>query len=153
MSNPQVLTTLHALRHAPGVLGSFLWMDDGRLVAADVTPARPAAQLQMVARRLASIATAYASAGQCLEHVTLVYEQYQLHISGLANASLVVVLTRACSLPTVLPVIDDVLRELSRMPELGLATSTQRTPVTTILEPERLQPDAARSYRGGRILE
>jgi hypothetical protein len=153
MSNPQVLTTLHALRHAPGVLGSFLWMDDGRLVAADVTPARPAAQLQMVARRLASIATAYASAGQCLEHVTLVYEQYQLHISGLANASLVVVLTRACSLPTVLPVIDDVLRELSRMPELGLTTSTQRTPVTTILEPERLQPDAARSYRGGRILE
>lgn len=152
MSNPQVLTTLHALRHAPGVLGSFLWMDDGRLMAADVTPARPAAQLQMVARRLASIATAYASAGQCLEHVTLVYEQYQLHISGLANASLVVVLTRACSLPTVLPVIDDVLRELSRMPELGLAT-TQSPPVTTIYEQDRLQPDAARSYRGGRILE
>jgi hypothetical protein len=153
MSNPQVLATLHALRHAPGVLGSFLWMDDGRLVAADVTPARPAAQLQLVARKLASIATAYASAGQCLEHVTLMYEQYQLHISGLANASLVVVLTRACSLPTVLPVIDDVLRELSRMPGLGLATSMQSTPVTTIHEPERLQPDAARSYRGGRILE
>ena len=150
MSNPQALAVLHALRHAPGVLGSFLWMDDGRLMAADVTPARPAAQLQMVARRLASIATAYASAGQCLEHVTLTYEQYQLHISGLANASLVVVLTRACSLPTVLPVIDDVLRELSRMPELGLASSTS---AMSLNEPERLQPEAARSYRGGRILE
>jgi hypothetical protein len=150
MNNTHVLTTLHGLRHAPGVLGSFLWMDDGRLVAADVTPARSPAQLQMVARRLASIATAYASAGQCLEHVTLVYEQYQLHLSGLANASLVVVLTRACSLPTVLPVIDDVLRELSRMSELGLAPIT---PLTSFNEPERVQPEAARSYRGGRILE
>ena len=150
MSNTHVLSALHALRHAPGVLGSFLWMDDGRLVAADVTPSRPAAQLQMVARRLASIATAYASAGQCLEHVTLVYEQYQLHISGLANASLVVVLTRACSLSTVLPVINDVLRELSRLPELGLAPQTS---VAQLHEPERAQPEAARSYRGGRILE
>jgi hypothetical protein len=153
MNNAHVLNTLHALRHAPGLLGSFLWMDDGRLVAADVTPGRPPAVLQLVTRRLASIATAYASAGQCLEHVTLVYDQYQLHISGLANASLVVVLTRACSLPTVLPVIDDVLRELSRTPELGLAPLTPVAPTTPFNEPERVQPEAARSYRGGRILE
>lgn len=153
MNNAHVLNTLHALRHAPGLLGSFLWMDDGRLVAADVTPGRPPAVLQMVTRRLASIATAYASAGQCLEHVTLVYDQYQLHISGLANASLVVVLTRACSLPTVLPVIDDVLRELSRMPELGLAHVPAPNPATPFNEPERVPPEASRSYRGGRILE
>lgn len=150
MSNAHVLSVLLGLRHAPGLLGSFLWMDDGRLLAADVTPSRPAAQLQMVARRLASIANAYASAGQCLEHVTLVYDQYQLHVSGLGNASLVVVLTRACSLPTVLPVIDDVLRELSRMPELGLIPPAGAAPFH---EPDQLQPEAARSYRGGRILE
>lgn len=150
MTHTYISSALHALRHAPGVLGSFLWMDDGRLVAADVTPSRPAVQLQMVARKLASIANAYASAGQCLEHVTLVYEQYQLHVCGLGNASLVVVLTRACSLPTVSPVIEDVLRELSRMPELGIAL---QTPVTPFGEPDRVQPEAARSYRGGRILE
>ena len=149
MTSSHVLRTLHALRHAPGVLGSFLWLDDGRLVAADLTPGRMPAVMQMATRRLSAIATAYASAGECLEHVTLAYDQYQLHISGLANASLVVVLTRACSLPTVLPVIDDVLRELSRMPELGVALAIS----TTFNEPERTQPEAARSYRGGRILE
>lgn len=147
MSQPHALNVLHGLRHAPGVLGSFLWTDDDRLLAADVTPGRPPALLQMVTRRLASIATAYASAGQCLEHVTLVYEQYQLHVSGLAQASLVVVLTRACSLSTVLPVIDDVLRELSRTPELGLTTIAQ------LEGAGRMANEAARSYRGGRILE
>lgn len=147
MYNSRVMNALHGLRHAPGVLGSFLWMDDGRLVAADLTPGRPPALLEMATRRLASMATAYASAGECLEHVTLAYEQYQLHICGLASASLVVVLTRTCSLPTILPVIDDVLRELSRMPELGLASTMP------FGEAQRVQPGAARSYRGGRILE
>jgi predicted regulator of Ras-like GTPase activity (Roadblock/LC7/MglB family) len=149
MTNSRVLSTLHALRHVPGVFGSFLWMDDGRLMAADLTPGRTAEVMQIATRRLAAIATAYASAGECLQHVTLAYQQYQLHISGLANASLVVVLSRACSLPTILPVIDDVLRELTRMPELGLA----RMGVTAFNEPARPQPVAARSYRGGRIFE
>ena len=147
MSNTRVMAALHALRHAPGVLGSFLWMDDGRFVAADLTPGRAPAVMQMATRRLASIATAYASAGECLEHVTLAYEQYQLHVSGLANASLVVVLTRSCSLPTILPMVDEVLHELSAVPELGLA------PSVPFSEPEPAPPDATRSYRGGRFLE
>jgi hypothetical protein len=146
MSNTHVLSTLYALRHVPGVLGSFLWMDDGRLVASDLTPGRPHAVLQMATRRLASVATAYASAGECLEHITLAYDQYQLHISGMANASLVVVLTRTCSLPLLTPVVDSVLRELGRLPELRVAAP--------FAEAERVQTEAsARSYRGGRILE
>jgi hypothetical protein len=150
MSNTHVISALHALRHAPGVLGSFLWMDDGRLVAADLTPGRAPAVLQMATRRLASMATAYASAGECLEHITLAYDQYQLHISGMANASLVVVLTRTCAVQPLLPVIDAVLLELGRLPELRVAP-----PLALATEDRtRAQPDAsARSYRGGRIVE
>ncbi|HET8933353.1 MAG TPA: hypothetical protein VFN67_07945 [Polyangiales bacterium] len=143
MSHARLVSTLHALRHVQGVLGSFLWMDDGRLVASDLTPGRSPAVLQMATRRLASIATAYASAGECLDHLTLTFDKYQLHISGVANASLVVVLARACSREGLIPMIEAVLRELGRMPELGLATPL------TAADPGL----AGRSYRGGRILE
>jgi hypothetical protein len=143
MSNARVVSTLHALRHVPGVLGSFLWMDDGRLVASDLTPGRAPAVLQMATRRLAAIAAAYASAGECLDHLTLTYDNYQLHISGVANASLVVVLARSCAREGLMAMIEAVLRELGRMPELGLMT-----PLTAAD-----QDPGARSYRGGRVLE
>ena len=143
MSHARLVSTLHALRHVPGVLGSFLWMDDGRLVASDLTPGRAPAVLQMATRRLACIAAAYASAGECLDHLTLTFDQYQLHISGVANASLVVVLARACTREGLAPMIEAVLRELGRMPELGMAT-----PLTAAD-----RGSTGRSYRGGRILE
>jgi hypothetical protein len=147
MGQARMVETMQALRHVPGVYGSFLWMDDGKLLAVDLASNRPPAVLQMATRKLAAVAAAYASAGECLEDITLAYDKYQLHISGLANASLVVVLTRACSLHTVVPVIDAVLRDLGRMPELSAATQAQLRAAD--------QPPAppGRSYRGGRILE
>ena len=143
MSNARLVSTLHALRHVPGVLGSFLWMDDGRLVASDLTPGRAPAVLQLATRRLAAIAAAYANAGECLDHLTLTYDQYQLHISGVANASLVVVLARSCTREGLSPMIESVLRELGRMPGLGLLTPLAAAE----------QGAAERSYRGGRVLE
>jgi hypothetical protein len=146
-----LITTLQALRHVPGVLGSFLWMDEGRLVVADLVPPRPAATLELATRKLASIAAAYAASGECLEHITVAYDSYQLHISGVGNASLVTLLTRSCSLHALTPVIEAVLRELRRLPELGVHVPNDRAPLPAARAPE-LDP-AARSYRGGRIIE
>jgi hypothetical protein len=146
MASYRLVSTLHALRHVPGVLGSFLWMGDGRLLASDLTPGPAASVLQLASKRLASVAAAYASAGECLEHITLAYEKYQLHISGVADATLVVVLTRASTVSVVVPAIDAVLRELGRMPELGM--------VSPLGAADGAQAAAAaRSYRGGRIFE
>src|ERR1700759_4295555 len=97
MINSRLIATLQALRHVPGVVGSFLWMDGSGLVASDMVPQRDAASLDLATRALANLSMAFAGSGECLEHITLGYDNYQLHIAGVGNASLVVVLTRACS--------------------------------------------------------
>jgi hypothetical protein len=155
MINPRLVTTLQALRHVYGVVGSLLYMDDERLVAADLVPQRAPVTLELAARALANLASAFASSGECLELITIAYDNYQLHISGVGNASLVVASTHACSVQTLTPVVEAVLRELSRMPELGLqvpAEQAQRLRLTAAYQQPPLDP-AARLYRGRRITE
>lgn len=153
MIHSRLITTLQALRHVPGVVGSFLWMDDERLVAADMLPQRDPAKLELATRALAGLASAYATSGECLEHITLGYDNYQLHISGVGNASLVVVLTHACSPQSLTPVVEAVLRELSRMPELGLQIPAEQAQRLQLVAAAPQLDPAARSYRGRRITE
>lgn len=153
--NPRLITTLQALRHVSGVVGSFLYMDDERLVAADLVPPRAPVTLELTTRALAQLANAFASSGECLELITIGYDNYQLHLSGVGNASLVVVSTYACSPQLLTPVVEAVLRELSRMPELGLQIppeQAQRLQLPAAFQQPPLDP-AARSYRGRRITE
>ena len=153
MIHSRLIATLQALRHVPGVVGSFLWMDDERLVAADMLPQRDPSKLQHATRALAGLASAYASSGECLEHITLGYDNYQLHISGVGNASLVVVLTHSCSPQSLTPVVEAVFRELSRMPELGLQIPTEQAQRLQLVAAAPQLDPAARSYRGRRITE
>ena len=154
MNNSRLITTLQALRHVPGVIGSFLWMDEERLVAADMVPPLSSATLDLAARGLSSLATAFAGSGECLEHITVSYDNYQLHISGVGNASLVVLMSYACSTQTLAPLAEGVLRELSRLPELGLQVPPEQAQRMQLAAaaPVSLEP-GARSYRGRRITE
>ena len=153
MIHSRLITTLQALRHVPGVVGSFLWMDDERLVAADMLPQRDPVKLELATRALAGLASAYAGSGECLEHITLGYDNYQLYIAGVGNASLVVVLRHGCSPQSLTPVVEAVLRELSRMPELGLQIPAEQAQRLQLIAAAPQLDPAARSYRGRRITE
>lgn len=151
--------TMHSLRDAPGVIGSVLWAPDGSLVAADLSPPRSEAVMQAVAARLQRLVEAHASVGALLEGLTLRYDACCVHICGVANASLAVLLGSPSQLPALKLMLGHVVRELCRTPELAALavppqqptnTTTNTTTATTATTTTTTITEAASGVNGGR---
>jgi predicted regulator of Ras-like GTPase activity (Roadblock/LC7/MglB family) len=138
---------LHQLRAVTGVLGSFVWAHDGTLIAADLVPARSEAVLMAVAARLQRLVEAYCNVGEQLECLTLGLQGCRVHVSGVANASVAVLVASSVQLPALRLTVARVLRELGQLPEL----SAFMPPVTTTVAAEPTALPSPRLYRGQRI--
>jgi len=150
MNSSGLAVTMHMLRDAPGVIGSLLWAQDASLVAADLVPTRSEAIMQAVATRLQRLVEAHASVGALMEGLTLHYETCCIHICGVSNASLAVLLRSPSHLPALKLTLRHVLRELCRAPEVAalaavVPASVPAVPVpTSHVDPGR----TGRLYRG-----
>jgi predicted regulator of Ras-like GTPase activity (Roadblock/LC7/MglB family) len=150
MTHP-FLAILKSLRDIEGVLGSFIWLADGRLLASDVPETCPAETLEAVASRVQRLCDAFAAAGDRFDGTTLAYPQYKLHVTGVEGAFVGTVLSNAVNMSALKMALSLARRELvSVLTDPAAATSV----VSFDLEEPVLTPDdgeRARSYRGQRV--
>jgi predicted regulator of Ras-like GTPase activity (Roadblock/LC7/MglB family) len=146
---PHLLPTLKSLRDVEGVLGSFLWLEDGRVIASDVPAGCPDATLEAVARRAQRLCEAFVSVGDRFESTTLAYAHYKLHVCMVEWSYLGVIVSSHVNRSALEMAVALARREVAHL----LATG----PMSDLLEPddapEEVPPDAegTRSYRGLRV--
>jgi predicted regulator of Ras-like GTPase activity (Roadblock/LC7/MglB family) len=148
--NQSLLTILRSLRDIEGVLGSFIWLRDGRLLASDVPEACPPETLEAVAERVQRLCDALASTGDVFDSTTVAFAQYKLHVSLLDQAFIGTVLTSHVNMSALKMAVELARRQLSTVRlqvELQPMAADDRAP-TPLDEDER---NARRSYRGQRL--
>jgi predicted regulator of Ras-like GTPase activity (Roadblock/LC7/MglB family) len=146
--NQSLLTILRSLRDIEGVLGSFVWFRDGRLLASDVPDACPATTLVAVGERVQRLFDALVSTGDAFDSATLAFAQYKLHVSTLERAFIGTVLTSQVNMSALKMAVELARRQLSGL-TLGLQPSAaDDRPALPADDDDR---NARRSYRGQRI--
>jgi predicted regulator of Ras-like GTPase activity (Roadblock/LC7/MglB family) len=148
--NHPLLTILRSLRDIEGVLGSFIWLQDGRLLASDVPESCPPATLQAVAERVQRLYDALVSTGDTFDNTTLAYSQYKLHVCAVKDAFIGAVLSSHVNMSALKMAVALARRDLSAMlidPRLQDAINSVGRPP----EPPANERPAGRSYRGHRI--
>ena len=79
--NPALLAILRSLRDIDGVLGSFIWLADGRVLASDMPEHCSLGALEAVAARMNRLTGALGDTRQ-FETATLGFAQVRLHVCG-----------------------------------------------------------------------
>jgi hypothetical protein len=143
-----LLPTLKSLRDIEGVLGSFVWFEDGRVVASDVPSGCSAATLEAVATRVQRLCEAFVSVGDRFESTTLAFAHYKLHVCTIEWAYLGIVVSRQVNRSAL-----DMAVTLARR---DVASLLAQGPISGLLEPDeppevRQDPEGMRSYRGLRV--
>jgi predicted regulator of Ras-like GTPase activity (Roadblock/LC7/MglB family) len=151
MTHP-LLAILKSLRDIEGVLGSFIWLSDGRLLASDVPESCPPETLEAVASRVQRLCDAFVSAGDRFDSTTLAFAQYKLHVCGIEGAFVGTVLASHVNMSALKMALTLARRELVAVltdPVPGRASA-----LSLDLGGEELEPtdrEGARSYRGQRV--
>jgi hypothetical protein len=154
--NHPLLTILRSLRDIDGVLGSFIWLKDGRLLASDVPASCPPETLQAVGERVQRLCDALVNTGEVFNGATLAYSQYKLHVCGVDEAFIGAVLSNRVNMSALKMAVALARRELCAT----LLDPTLQRALTTAIDARSSrapQPNnsqerpAARSYRGHRI--
>jgi predicted regulator of Ras-like GTPase activity (Roadblock/LC7/MglB family) len=151
--NHPLLAILSTLRDIEGVLGSFIWLTDGTLLASDVPESCPPATLQAVGGRVQRLCDAFVNASDRFEGTTLAFSQYKLHVCTVDDAFIGVVLSSQVNMSALKMAVALARRELSTAladPYSYRAPST-RVPLSTNKTSDVHDHDGVRSYRGQRL--
>ena len=149
--NHPFLTILRALRDIEGVLGSFIWLADGRLLASDVPETCPPETLEAVASRVQRLCDAFVSAGDRFDGTTIAFAQYKLHVCGVEGAFVGTVLASYVNMSALKMALTLARRELVAVltdPAPGHAAAMSLDLGDPQVTNDR---EGARSYRGQRV--
>jgi hypothetical protein len=147
--NHPLLIILRSLRDIEGVLGSFIWLQDGRLLASDIPESCPRETLYAVGERVQRLYDALVSTGDTFDSTTLAYSQYKLHVCAAKDAFIGAVLSSHVNMSALKMAVALARRDLSAMlidPRLQDAINA-----VDRAEPPANERAAGRSYRGQRI--
>jgi predicted regulator of Ras-like GTPase activity (Roadblock/LC7/MglB family) len=148
--NHSLIAILASLRDIEGVLGSFIWLSDGQVLATDMPEDCQPETIDAVAARVQRLCEAFTGMGQHFESTTLAFAQYRLHVCTQEHAFVAAVLANHVNMAALKMAAKLALRELSFL-LAHPSTTRARLPAA---KPEDQQPPAtsgARSYRGQRL--
>jgi predicted regulator of Ras-like GTPase activity (Roadblock/LC7/MglB family) len=148
--NHSLIAILASLRDIEGVLGSFIWLSDGQVLATDMPEDCQPGTIEAVAARVQRLCEAFSSLGRQFEGTTLAFAQYRLHVCAVDHAFIAVVLASHVNMSALKMAATLALRELSSV------LSRPRTARISLPEPKpgHEEPPTAhggRSYRGQRL--
>jgi predicted regulator of Ras-like GTPase activity (Roadblock/LC7/MglB family) len=149
--NHRLIAILGSLRDIEGVLGSFIWLSDGQLLASDMPDNCPPATLQAVAARVQRLTDAFVSMGQRFESTTLAFAHYRLHVCATDRAFIGAVLAKQVNMSALKMAATLALRDLSTELARPVAAHASNTWTSPIPQQDPPAPAGGRSYRGQRL--
>jgi predicted regulator of Ras-like GTPase activity (Roadblock/LC7/MglB family) len=149
--NHRLIAILGSLRDIEGVLGSFIWLSDGQLLASDMPDNCPTATLQAVGARVQRLCDAFVSMGQQFESTTLAFAHYRLHVCTTDHAFIGAVLAKQVNMSALKMAATLALRDLSTELARPVASHALHTWTSPTPRQEPPAPAGARSYRGQRL--
>jgi len=154
--NHSLISILASLRDIEGVLGSFIWLSDGQLLATDMPEDCQPKTIEAVAARVQRLYEAFSSVGHGFESTTVAFAQYRLHVCAVDQAFVAAVLGSHVNMSALKMAATLALRELAVVlshPRTGRAvlpaTQPARAPRESGEQP--LSAGVSRSYRGQRL--
>jgi predicted regulator of Ras-like GTPase activity (Roadblock/LC7/MglB family) len=153
--NHRLIAILGSLRDIEGVLGSFISLTGGQLLASDMPENCSPATLEAVAARVQRLCDAFVSMGQQFESTTLAFAHYRLHICATESAFIGAVLAKQVNMSALKMAATLALRDLSTElshPHPAQAAHAAHTwTLASTPQEEPPAPAGARSYRGQRL--
>jgi hypothetical protein len=149
-----LLPSLHALRDIDGVMGSFVWRNDGLVLAWDVPASCPKATLEAVAQRMQRLCDAFCSIGDAFQGTTIAFAHYKLHVSRCDGAYVAVVLSQQINMSALKMALNLTCHDLADvLLDVELEPLIEADAQDTSHAASQAEPNNVRLYRGQRITE
>jgi predicted regulator of Ras-like GTPase activity (Roadblock/LC7/MglB family) len=149
-----VRATLGTLKDVAGIMGSFLFTDDGRLVAREIPPLFDDAALSEASGRLTRLRETFAAVGDSLDVAVLRFRDHKLYLKMLGSGMLCIVAEGAVNMPALRMAANLVSRRVA--PALERVAHSPRPIAAPAASPPEaraaLAPPGMRRFRG-RTLE
>jgi predicted regulator of Ras-like GTPase activity (Roadblock/LC7/MglB family) len=149
-----VPATLGTLRDVAGITGSFVFGDDGRLVAREIPPLFDDAALAEASGRLTRLRDTFAAVGDTLEVAVVRFRDHKLYLKTLGGGMLCIVADGGVNMPALRMAANLVSRRIGPAVERAAREPTPLPPPipeTPALEPRHLAheaPPGMRRFRG-----
>jgi predicted regulator of Ras-like GTPase activity (Roadblock/LC7/MglB family) len=133
-----VRASLGTLRDVTGIMGSFVFGEDGRLVAREIPPLFDDAALVEASGRLTRLRDTFAAIGDTLEVAVVRFRDHKLYLKTLTGGMLCIVAEGAVNMPA--------LRMAANLVGRRIGPSVERAALSAPLPvPEEAPPPEARS--------
>jgi len=146
--SPQLVASLGTLKDVAGIMGSFVFTEDGRLVAREIPPLFDDTSLVEAGGRLTRLRETFAAIGDHLEVAVVRFRDHKLYLKVLGPGMLCIVAEGGVNMPALRMAANLVGRRI--VPALERATQ-EPTPAIPAPPPERqpgLAPPGMRRFRG-----
>jgi predicted regulator of Ras-like GTPase activity (Roadblock/LC7/MglB family) len=105
--------SLSTLRDVAGITGSFVFTNDGSLVAREIPPLFDDAALSEASGRLTRLRDTFAAAGDTLELAVVRFRDYKVYLKALGSGMLCIVADGAVNMPALRMAANLVARRIS----------------------------------------
>jgi len=146
-------TSLGTLRDVAGIMGSFVFAEDGRLVAREIPPLFDDAALVEASGRLTRLRDTFAAVGDTLDVAVVRFRDHKLYLKTLTGGMLCIVAEGAVNMPALRMAANLVGRRIGPVVERASHLPPAPAEVVEAAPPEpRSGPHAAppgmRRFRG-----
>lgn len=163
------MQVLHDLRDIPGVYGSFVIADSGQMIGRDLPSVFEDGLLSHTGSRIVRLCETLENGGDPLEHLTLRFTEYRLHVRRAPRGLLCVIASETVNVPALRMALSLVARRLpipgpaaesepprtlrssqtpSAAPPPVAASHSTYPPVGAGAVTEPARPKPVRTYRG-----
>jgi predicted regulator of Ras-like GTPase activity (Roadblock/LC7/MglB family) len=147
----ELQTSLGALKDVAGILGSFVFTEDGRLVAREIPAIFDDGALAEASGRLTRLRETFAAVGDDLDVAVVRFRDHKLYLKKLAAGMLCIVAEGGVNMPALRMAANLVSRRIGPVVEnVSLALPASPAPETPPPEarPAPLAPPGMRRFRG-----
>ncbi len=149
MTGADVSTSLGTLKDVAGIMGSFVFLGDGQLVAREIPPMFDDAALSEASGRLSRLRDTFAAVGDTLDMAVVRFREHKLYLKVLGEGMLCIVAEGAVNMPALRMAANLVGRRIA--PALTPGTLAPIQPTAAVAAPAvrpGVAPPGMRRFRG-----